>query len=207
MSVVPPPMSTTMLPDASVIGMPAPIAAAIASSIRWTSLALARIALSFTARRSTWVISDGTPMTTRGRSKPLRLCAFLMKWVSIFSAASKSAMTPSFIGLIAVMLPGVRPSISLASVPTASMRPLTLFRATMDGSLTTMPRPRAKTQVLAVPRSMARSWEKRARKDANTGGLQARLVPAANWIPTTEMLRRLISPRGTWAIRDYKISP
>ncbi len=104
-------------------------------------------------------------MTTRGRSQPLRLCAFRMKCVSIFSAASKSAITPSFIGLMAVMLPGVRPSISFASVPTASIRPLILLNATMDGSLTTMPRPRAKTQVLAVPRSMARSWEKRAEKE------------------------------------------
>src|SRR5499425_2384139 len=59
MSVVPPPMSTTMLPDASVIGMPAPIAAAMPSSIRCTSLAFARYALSLTARRSTCVISDG----------------------------------------------------------------------------------------------------------------------------------------------------
>ena len=116
MSVVPPPTSMTMLPAASVIGMPAPIAAAIASSIRCTSLAFARIALSLTARRSTCVISDGTPMTTRGRSQPLRLCALRMKCVSIFSAASKSAMTPSFKGRIAVMLPGVRPSISFASV-------------------------------------------------------------------------------------------
>ena len=33
-SVVPPPMSTIMLPDASVIGRPAPMAAAIGSSIR-----------------------------------------------------------------------------------------------------------------------------------------------------------------------------
>ena len=33
-SVVPPPMSTTMLPLGSVIGSPAPIAAAIGSSIR-----------------------------------------------------------------------------------------------------------------------------------------------------------------------------
>ena len=104
---------------------------------------MARIALSFTARRSTCVISDGTPMTTRGRSQPLRLCALRMKCVSIFSAASKSAMTPSFIGRIAVMLPGVRPSISFASVPTASMRPVTLLNATIDGSLTTMPLPRA----------------------------------------------------------------
>src|SRR5215471_2933402 len=69
-------------------------------------------------------------------------------------------MTPSFIGLIATMLPGVRPSISLASLPTASMRPLTLLIATIDGSLTTIPFPRAYTQVLAVPRSIARSLEK-----------------------------------------------
>src|SRR4029453_5124027 len=76
-------------------------------------------------------------------------------------------MTPSFMGLIAVILPGVRPSISLASMPTASMRPFTLFRATIDGSLRTMPLPRAKKQVLAVPRSMARSWEKWESRVAN----------------------------------------
>src|ERR1700681_869170 len=68
-------------------------------------------------------------------------------------------MTPSFIGLMATMLPGVRPSMSLASFPTASTRPFTLLMATIDGSLTTMPFPRANTQVLAVPRSMARSLE------------------------------------------------
>src|ERR671918_1457378 len=143
MSVVPPPMSTIMLPEGSVIGMPAPIAAAIASSTRCTSLALARYALSLTARFSTCVISDGTPMTMRGRTQTLRLCAFLMKYVSIFSVTSKSAMTPSFIGLIATMLPGVRPSISLASLPTASTRPLILLIATIDGSLTTIPFTRA----------------------------------------------------------------
>src|SRR5438552_1708046 len=70
-------------------------------------------------------------------------------------------MTPSFMGLIATMLPGVRPSISLASRPTASTRPLILLIATIDGSLTTMPLPRANTQVLAVPRSIARSLENR----------------------------------------------
>ena len=80
MSVVPPPMSTIMLPEGSVMGMPAPIAAAMASSTRCTSLAFARYALSFTARFSTCVISDGTPMTMRGRTHTLRLlCAFLMK--------------------------------------------------------------------------------------------------------------------------------
>src|ERR1700752_1814378 len=44
MSVVPPPISTTMLPPGSVIGSPAPIAATIACSTRCTSLAFARYA-------------------------------------------------------------------------------------------------------------------------------------------------------------------
>src|ERR1043165_4204164 len=84
------------------------------------------------------------------------------------SAASKSAMTPSRIGLMAVMLPGVRPSISFASLPTASICALTVLNATMEGSLRTMPRPRANTQVLAVPRSIARSFEKTASAPSST---------------------------------------
>ena len=96
-----------------------------------------------TARFSTCVISDGTPMTMRGRTHIVRLCALRMKCASIFSVTSKSAMTPSFIGLIATMLPGVRPSISFASLPTASIFPVTLLMATIEGSLTTMPLPRA----------------------------------------------------------------
>src|SRR5262245_3564892 len=74
-------------------------------------------------------------------------------------------MTPSFIGLIATMLPGVRPSMSFASLPTASIRPLTLLIATMEGSFTTMPLPRAYTQVFAVPRSIARSLENRENRE------------------------------------------
>src|SRR6185369_12925666 len=104
-------------------------------------------------------------MTMRGRTHMVRLCAFLMKCASIFSVMSKSAMTPSFIGLMATMLPGVRPSISLASLPTASMRPFTLLIATIDGSFTTIPLPRAYTQVFAVPRSIARSLEKREKRE------------------------------------------
>jgi hypothetical protein len=57
------------------------------------------------------------------------------------------------------MLAGVRPSMSWASWPTASMLPFEVLNATIDGSLRTMPRPWAKTQVLAVPRSIARSVE------------------------------------------------
>ena len=52
-SVVPPPISTIMLPLASVTGNPAPSAAAIGSSIKKTSLAPADSAASLTARRST----------------------------------------------------------------------------------------------------------------------------------------------------------
>ena len=42
---------------------------------------------------------------------------------------SKSAMTPSFMGRMATMFPGVRPSIILASRPTAStlLRVLAVF--------------------------------------------------------------------------------
>src|SRR5437762_717506 len=74
------------------------------------------------------------PMMMRGRTMVFRLWALRMKWLSIFSVISKSAITPSFMGRMATMLPGVRPSISLASLPTASTFPVTLFTATMEGS-------------------------------------------------------------------------
>ena len=52
-SVVPPPMSQIALPRGSVIGRPAPIAAASGSSISHAWRAPAEIAASVTARRST----------------------------------------------------------------------------------------------------------------------------------------------------------
>jgi hypothetical protein len=42
-----------------------------------------------------------------------------MKWRSICSVTSKSAITPSFNGRMAWMVPGVRPIIRFASAPTA----------------------------------------------------------------------------------------
>ena len=179
MSVVPPPMSMTMLPAASVTGRPAPIAAAIGSSMRWTSLALTRKPLSRTARRSTCVISDGTPITSRGRRQAERPIALRTKWTSIFSAASKSAITPSRSGRTARMFGGVRPSISCASSPTASTSPLAVLKATIDGSLRTMPRPWANTQVLAVPRSMARSLVKAEKMFMSVAGPSACFVPVS----------------------------
>ena len=61
------------------------------------------------------------------------------------SVISKSAMTPSLMGRIAVIEPGVRPSISLASWPTArTLCPRPCFSsttATTDGSEQTSPLP------------------------------------------------------------------
>src|SRR6185437_98412 len=58
---------------------------------------------------------------------------------------------------MAMMSAGVRPSMRLASVPTASTWPVRLLTATTEGSLSTMPRPRTWTSVLAVPRSIPTS--------------------------------------------------
>ena len=66
-SVVPPPMSTMRLPDGSLTGRPAPMAAAIGSSIRRAQRAPALIVASRTARFSTSVTPDGMPTRTRGR--------------------------------------------------------------------------------------------------------------------------------------------
>ncbi len=95
------------------------------------------------ARRSTAVAPDGTQTITFGFVKPRRLCTLRMKCLIISSATSKSAMTPSRMGRIASMWPGVRPSIILASMPTAwtCLRPPTLRSATTEGSFSTMPRP------------------------------------------------------------------
>jgi hypothetical protein len=80
-----------------------------------------------------------------------------MKIRSICSVDSKSAITPSRMGRIAVIASGVRPSIRLASVPTARISRVCELSATTDGSLSMMPRPRTYTRVFAVPRSTAMS--------------------------------------------------
>ncbi len=108
----------------------------------------APIADSRIARRSTWVEPQGTQMMMRGLGdKSLETCTFLMNCLSICSVTVKSAITPSFIGRIATMLPGVLPSISLASLPTAWMvflplGPPSWRMATTEGSSRTMPLPR-----------------------------------------------------------------
>ena len=77
-SLVPPPISTTMLPVASATGSPAPMAAAMGSSMMATLLDPAFWAASLTARRSTSVTPEGMQMTTLGLINVL-LHAFLIK--------------------------------------------------------------------------------------------------------------------------------
>ena len=57
-------------------------------------------------------------MTTRGRDQRL-VCALRMKWRSICSVTSKSAITPWRSGRVAEIVAGVRPIIRCASSPTA----------------------------------------------------------------------------------------
>jgi hypothetical protein len=78
-SVVPPPTSTTMVPAGSDTGSPAPIAAAIGSSMRYTRRAPAWRPASCTAPCSTPVIPLGTATTSRGRARRRRRQAFWMK--------------------------------------------------------------------------------------------------------------------------------
>ncbi|MPN05593.1 hypothetical protein SDC9_152844 [bioreactor metagenome] len=114
-SLVPPPISTTMLPVASATGNPAPIAAAIGSSIIETRRPPAATAASRTARRSTSVTPEGMQIIMLGRDKKEFPQTFLIKRWSMFAVISKSAITPSFSGRIATMEPGVLPITSLAS--------------------------------------------------------------------------------------------
>ena len=78
-SDVPPPISTTMQPAASSTFSPAPIAAAIGSSISSTSRAPALRTASSTARRSTSVTPEGMHTIRRGRWNSEDLLARLMK--------------------------------------------------------------------------------------------------------------------------------
>ena len=74
--------------------------------------------------------------------------------------AGARAMVSTAGGGFALMCEGVRPTICLASSPTAKIWPVFWLMATIDGSLSTIPLPRTYTKELAVPRSMAMSSEK-----------------------------------------------
>ena len=158
-SVVPPPISTTMFPHGSSTFRFAPIAAAIGSSIKYTSFAPACITASSTALSSTSVIPDGTPTTTLGLPELYFSFTFFNRFFSNNSVAVKSAITPSFIGLTAFIPSGVLPSISFASFPVASIPPVALSMATTDGSFKTIPFPFTVTKIFAVPKSIPISFD------------------------------------------------
>ena len=121
-SVVPPPMSTTIEPVASATGRSAPIAAAIGSSIRYTcERAGADRDLADRAPLDLGRAAGHADDDARRRREQRVSCTFLMNCLSICSVTVKSAITPSFIGRMAMMLPGVLPSICFASWPTAWM--------------------------------------------------------------------------------------
>ena len=74
-------------------------------------------------------------------------CTMRMNCLSICSVTVKSAITPSFIGRMASILPGTFPNIILASLPTAAivilpLGPPSWRMATTEGSSRTMPFPR-----------------------------------------------------------------
>ena len=130
----------------------------------------------------------------RGRTRVRALWAFRMKYRSIASVTSKSAMTPSLIGRIATMFPGVRPIIRFASIPTAStfLVPRTSrWTATAEGSEQMIPSPFTYTSVVAVPRSIARSCE-------NSPSSRSKIIPHppyARSISTETYLGILTVPR------------
>src|SRR6218665_1552323 len=65
-SVVPPPMSTTIEPQASDTGRPAPMPAAIGSSIRYTAVAPAATGAALVARRAARGGAQGAQVVVRG---------------------------------------------------------------------------------------------------------------------------------------------
>src|ERR687897_3411329 len=160
-SVVPPPTSTTMDPSASLTGTSAPIAAAKGSSMVYAFLAPADSVASLTALSSTPVTPEGTQTATRGLTRYRSIDLFgrapRMKYASIFSVTSKSAITPFFRGWVATMWAGVRPIMLLAAEPTATTLSVFVSTASAEGSERTTPQPLTNTNVFAVPKSMATS--------------------------------------------------
>ena len=84
-SVVPPPISTIIFPHGLEISTPAPIAAAMGSSMIATSLAPARYAASSTAFFSTSVIPLGTQILILGFLKDILPSDFWIKYFNICS--------------------------------------------------------------------------------------------------------------------------
>jgi len=140
---------------------PAPMAAAIGSSRIYTSEAPICLTTSSTALFSTSVTPLGTPTTTLKFLTLLAETAFSINAFSMSAVLSKSEITPSCSGLITEMLLGALPIICFACVPTARVPPLLLSIAITDGSSSTIPLSLIYINVLAVPKSIPMSFEKK----------------------------------------------
>ncbi len=160
-SVEPPPISTIIFPSGASTSIPIPMAAAIGSNIKYTSLPPACSALSRTARSSTSVLPEGTPITIlKEGEKNLRpMLTFLISPRIICSQALKSAITPSRRGLTVRILGFSFSYIIFALSPTAIILSVRRSSATTEGSSTTI-FPFDVIMVLAVPRSIAISCVK-----------------------------------------------
>ncbi len=94
-----------------------------------------------------------------------------MKYLSIASVISKSAITPFLSGRMTEILLGALSSMALATFPTAFPFKRTLFvpglTATTEGSDSTIPWPGMQTSVFAVPRSIPMSVETKPSTKSN----------------------------------------
>src|ERR671918_336897 len=106
-----------------------------------------------------WASLTGRPVPMAAASGSSMVYAWRAPADSVASltALSSTAITPSFRGLIATILPGVRPSIRFAADPTATTLSVLASIATTEGSESTIPCPLTNTRVFAVPRSIATS--------------------------------------------------
>src|SRR6266851_783606 len=167
-SVVPPPTSTTIEPVGSVTGRPAPIAAAIGSSIRKTRLAPALSADSWIARRSTAVEPEGTQTMICGVAKLRRLCALrimLDHFLGYLEIGDNAvAQRPDRLN---VARGAADHQFRLLSDGEDLSLALTLAIATTDGSFRTIPRPFTWTAVFAGPRAIAMSADREPDSRAN----------------------------------------
>ena len=139
-SVVPPPMSITMLPVGVSTGRPTPIAAAIGSATMNTSFAPAPSAESRTARFSTSVMPDGTHTITRGFT--LKTCLSMIGLEEV----AQHLLGHVEVGDDAVLqrphrddAVGRAPEHALRLEPDALDLPVACSIATTEGSFSTMP--------------------------------------------------------------------
>src|SRR5918997_756089 len=110
-------------------------------------------------------------------------------------------MTPSLSGLIATMLPGVRPSIRLAAEPTATTLSALLSMATTEGSESTIPCPLTNTRVFAVPRSIATSRPK-SPPNIPAPSLSDRSAPLSRRLENTVLLHTKVPVAQDHVIQD-----